>query len=71
MLFVESTLKGYTVEASDGKIGVVRDFLFDDQSWKIRWLVLDAGSWLPRRKILLHPSALAAPEPLRKSIAVK
>ena len=32
MLFVESTLKGYTVEASDGKIGVVRDFLFDDQS---------------------------------------
>ena len=71
MLFVKSTLKGYTVEASDGKIGVVRDFLFDDQSWKIRWLVLDAGSWLPRRKILLHPSALAAPEPLRKSIAVK
>jgi len=50
LLFVESTLKGYTVEASDGKIGVVRDFLFDDQSWKIRWLVLDAGSWLPRRK---------------------
>jgi len=44
MLFVESTLKGYTVEASDGKIGVVRDFLFDDQSWKIRWLVLDAGA---------------------------
>jgi hypothetical protein len=71
MLFVESMLKGYTVEASDGKIGVVRDFLFDDQSWKIRWLVLDAGSRLPRRKILLHPSALAAPEPLRKSIAVK
>ena len=71
MLFVESTLKGYTVEASDGKIGVVRDFLFDDQSWKIRWLVLDAGSWLPRRKILLHPSALALPERLRKSIAVK
>ena len=26
MLFVKSTLKGYTVEASDGKIGVVRDF---------------------------------------------
>lgn len=71
MLFVESTLMGYAVEASDGKIGAVRDFLFDDQSWKIRWLVLDAGSWLPRRKILLHPSALGAPDPVRHSIAVK
>ena len=71
MLFVESTLMDYAVEASDGKIGAVRDFLFDDQSWKIRWLVLDAGSWLPRRKILLHPSVLAAPDPVRQSIAVK
>ena len=71
MLFVESTLMGYAVEASDGKIGAVRDFLFDDQSWKIRWLVLDAGSWLPRRKILLHPSVLGAPDPVRQSIAVK
>jgi hypothetical protein len=71
MLFVESTLKGYAVEASDGKIGVVSDFLFDDRSWKIRWLVLDTGSWLPRRKLLLHPSALAEPDPVRQSIAVK
>ncbi len=71
MLFVESTLKGYAVEASDGKIGVVSDLLFDDRSWKIRWLVLDPGSWLPRRKILLHPSALAKPDPVRQSIAVK
>lgn len=71
MLFVESTLKGYAVEASDGKIGVVSDFLFDDQSWKIRWLVLDPGNWLPQRKILLHPSALAEPDPVRQSIAVK
>ena len=38
MLFVGSTLMGYAVDASDGKIGVVSDFLFDDQSWKIRWL---------------------------------
>ena len=71
MLFVELTLKGYAIEGSDGRIGVVRDFLFDDRSWKIRWLAIDAGSWLHRRDILLHPSALALPEPLRRSIAVK
>jgi PRC-barrel domain len=71
MLFVESTLKGYAVEATDGKIGVVSDFLFDDQSWKIRWLVLDPGDWLPHRRILLHPSALEVPDPVRQSIGVK
>jgi len=70
MLFVESTLKGYAVQASDGKVGDVTDFLFDDQNWKIRWLVLEPGSSLPQRKILLHPSALAAPDPVGKSIAV-
>jgi len=27
----------------------VKDFLFDDQSWKIRWMVVDTGHWLPGR----------------------
>jgi hypothetical protein len=35
------------------------------------WLVLDAGHSLRRRKILLHPSALGAPDPMRQSIAAK
>ena len=71
MLFAESTLKGYVVEASDGEIGQLSDLLLDDRSWKIRWLVLDAGHSLRRRKILLHPSALGAPDPMRQSIAAK
>jgi len=71
MLFVVATLKGYAVTASDGAIGTVNDFLFDDQSWKIRWCVVDAGKWLAGRKILLHPSALAEPDPVRREVAVK
>jgi hypothetical protein len=58
MLQAESTLKGYAIEASDGKIGTVSDFLFHDQTWKVRWLVVDTGAWLPGRKVLLHPSAI-------------
>ena len=36
-----------------------QEFLFDDQSWKIRWMVVDTGDWLPGRKVLVHPSAIA------------
>ncbi|VFU09555.1 PRC-barrel domain-containing protein [Methylocella tundrae] len=71
MLFVVSVLKGFAVAASDGKIGTVNDFLFDDQSWKIRWLVVDTGAWLPGRKVLVHASALGEPDPARRELPVK
>jgi hypothetical protein len=71
MLFVVSVLKGFSVAASDGKIGTVSDFLFDDQSWKVRWLVVDTGAWLPGRKVLLHASALGQPDPVRRELPVE
>ena len=58
MLLAGSALKNYTIAASDGGIGTVSDFLFDDTTWKMRWLVVDTGNWLPGRKVLLHPSAI-------------
>jgi hypothetical protein len=44
--------------ASDGEIGGVKDFYFDDQNWAIRYIVADTGSWLPGRQVLLSPRAL-------------
>ena len=43
MLIAGSALKGYAIEASDGRIGTVKTFLFDDTTWKIRWLVIDTA----------------------------
>ena len=43
MLFAVSGLIGCPVEASDGEVGAVRDFLFDDQTWKLRWMAVEAG----------------------------
>jgi len=57
MLVVPSSLHGYTIEARDGSIGVIKDFLFDDRSWNCRWIVVDTGNWLSGRKVLVHPSA--------------
>lgn len=71
MLFISSVLSGFTVAASDGPIGAVKDFLFDDQTWKIRWLVVDTGSWLFGRSVLVNASALGEPDPRRKELPVR
>src|ERR1044071_5468601 len=43
-------LWGKPVDASDGPIGSVHDLYFDEQTWSIRYLVVDTGTWLPGRK---------------------
>ena len=58
MLLVARALEGYEIAAVDGSIGVVSDFLFDDQTWALRWLVVDAGGWWADHKVLLQPSAI-------------
>ncbi len=58
MLWNAAKIRGYTIEATDGKIGTVSDLLFDDMSWSVRWLVVDTGHWLPGRKVLLPPLCL-------------
>jgi sporulation protein YlmC with PRC-barrel domain len=45
---------GYHIQAKDGSIGHVKDFIFDDESWAIRYLVVDTRNWWPGgRKVLL------------------
>jgi PRC-barrel domain len=50
-------LYGKKLGASDGDIGHVKDFYFDDQNWAIRYLIADTGSWLPGRQVLISPHA--------------
>ena len=43
------SLVGYTMGATDGEIGKVKEFYFDDQSWTIRHLIVETGKlaqWL-------------------------
>ena len=71
MLIVGSALKGYAIEASDGRIGTVKTLLFDDTTWKTRWLVIDTGNWLPGRLVLVHPSAIGAPDHEQRHLPVR
>jgi sporulation protein YlmC with PRC-barrel domain len=58
MLWNGSKITGYAISASDGKIGKISDFFFDDTNWLVRWLVVDTGNWLSGRKVLLPTSAM-------------
>lgn len=61
MLRSVKSIHGSRLEAIDGEIGRADDFYFDDESWKVRYLVADTGTWLPRRLVLLSPAALGTP----------
>ena len=75
MLRSMKDMEDCTIGATDGIIGRVRDFYFDDGAWVIRYLVVDAGEAGPRRRVLISPTSIGQPNwsegsfpsPLRES----
>jgi hypothetical protein len=61
MLRSMDELKNYAIGATDGVIGQVKDLYFDDESWVIRYLVVETGRWLLSRRVLISPIALGEP----------
>jgi uncharacterized protein YrrD len=66
MMYNLNTLIGSPVTATDGEIGCVRSFLFDDQSWKVEYLVVDVGNWLKRKEVVLPITVLEQPDWAKK-----
>ncbi len=48
-------LYGDELRATDGEIGHIKDFYFDDQNWAVRYVVVDTGTWLSGRLVLISP----------------
>jgi sporulation protein YlmC with PRC-barrel domain len=63
-------LRGYAIRGTDGVIGRVDDFYFDDENWGIRYLVVNTGSWLSGRRVLISPIALGHPGWMPRQLAV-
>lgn len=61
MIRPASPLKGFSLQASDGEIGKVKDLYFDSQHWQLRYFVVDTGHWLKHRRVLISPESVAAP----------
>ena len=47
---------GYHIQATDGEIGHVQDFIVDDETWAIRYVVVNTQNWLPGKKVLVFPA---------------
>jgi len=65
-----SDLKGFGIKATNGEIGEVTDFYFDDDRWTIRYLVVDTGKWLPGRQVLISPISLGKADRANRRIQV-
>ncbi|MEO6741859.1 MAG: PRC-barrel domain-containing protein [Chthoniobacteraceae bacterium] len=53
-------LYGTKLGASDGHIGHIKDFYFDDRKWVVRYVVVDTGNWIPGRLVLISPHAFGS-----------
>lgn len=63
-------LEDCAIHATDGDIGHVKDFYFDDTGWVIRYLVVDTGTWLSSRKVLISPISIGHPDWMEKVLPV-
>ena len=46
-------ITGYKVEGIDGEVGIVANFVMDDENWTIRYIIVDTKKIIPGRKVLL------------------
>ena len=48
-------VSGHHIQAADGEIGHVEDFIIDDETWAIRYLIIDTRNWWSGKKVLISP----------------
>lgn len=70
MLRSSNDLLDFAIGATDGAIGDVKDLYFDDEAWAIRYLVVETGSWLFSRRVLVSPIAAGKPDWTSKLLPV-
>jgi hypothetical protein len=61
MLHSIKEMENYSIGATDGVIGHVKDFYFDDEAWVLRYFVVQTGPWLSNRKVLISPFSINQP----------
>ena len=63
-------VSGYHIHAIDGEIGHVEDFLVDDATWTIRYLMIDTSNWIGGRTVLIAPEWAARIDWAQKEVHV-
>jgi hypothetical protein len=63
-------LENYKIGATDGEIGHIKDFYFEDDAWVVRYFVVETGSWLSSRQVLISPISVRHPDWLARTLPV-
>lgn len=58
MLHKAHTLIGTKIHATDGEMGHIEDFYFDDAKWMVRYMIVRTGSWFSGKRVMLAPSTI-------------
>jgi hypothetical protein len=69
MLRDTKSLLDNSIRARDGVIGSVKDLYFDDVTWIIRYFVVETGSWMSARRVLIAPTAIDVPAGDRRTLS--
>lgn len=64
------TIEGCEIRARDDAVGTVKDVYFDDENWHVRYLVVDTGSWLTGRTVLMASGAVNSADWEQRVLAV-
>jgi sporulation protein YlmC with PRC-barrel domain len=62
-LYSAKTSLGYYIQASDGEIGHLEDFIINDQSWMIRLMIIDTSNWWLGKKVMVEPFVINSINP--------
>ena len=58
MLHLAQKIAGAAVSGTDGEIGTLEDFYFEEPDWNVRYLVVDTGSWFDGKRVLVPPASV-------------
>src|SRR5688500_20133218 len=70
MLHRLSRIRGFHVGATDGPLGHVDDFIVDEATWAIRYLVIDTSNWLGGKWVAVSPAAVTGVEWAERSVTL-
>jgi uncharacterized protein YrrD len=65
-----SAVRGYHIDASNGAIGHVEDFVLDDATWAVRYLLIKTRNWLPGKKVIVSPRQIRKVSWLDSSVSI-
>ena len=70
MLRSVKSLHDYHVQATDGAVGHVEDFILEDEKWLVRYLVVDTSNWLAGKRVIVAPQWVDGVDQLGRTISL-